>query len=101
MATKLTLLSARRKCFISTKVVLATEYKRRSVMCDNQATSAQDHNEGLTAEAIARGVLTELPLEEDRAITRGLMLCSEKTLARVFENEPDIYTVEDLKVRFR
>jgi len=79
-----------------------TEYKRCSVMCDNQATSAQDSKgEQPTAEAIARRGLTELPLNEDRAITRGLMILSEKTLARVFENEPDIYTVEDLKVRFR
>jgi len=71
-------------------------------MCDNQATSAQDSKgEQPTAEAIARRGLTELPLNEDRAITRGLMILSEKTLARVFENEPDIYTVEDLKVRFR
>ena len=35
--------------------------------------------------------------EEDRAITRGLMRLSERVLTRVFENEPDIYTVEDLK----
>lgn len=45
--------------------------------------------------------LTEEPLEEGRVITRGLMLCSGKTLSRVYENEPDIYTVDDLKVRFR
>jgi hypothetical protein len=45
--------------------------------------------------------LTEIPLDEDRAISRGLMILSEKSLASVFENEPDIYTVEDLKVRFR
>lgn len=43
----------------------------------------------------------ETPLEEDRAITRGLMILSERTLAPILENEPDIYTVEDLKVRFR
>jgi hypothetical protein len=43
----------------------------------------------------------ENPLEEDRAITRGLMILSERTLAPILENEPDIYTVEDLKVRFR
>jgi len=79
-----------------------TEYKRCSVMCDNQATRAHDSKEEEpTAEAIARRGLTELPLDEDRAITRGLMILSEKTLARVFENEPDIYTVQDLKVRFR
>lgn len=45
--------------------------------------------------------LTEEPLEEDRVITRGLMICSGKTLSRVYEDEPDIYAVDDLKVRFR
>ena len=45
--------------------------------------------------------LTEEPLDEDRVVTRGLMLCSSKTLSRVYENDPDIYTVDDLKVRFR
>ena len=38
---------------------------------------------------------------EDRAIARGLMKLSERALAPLLENEPDIYTVEDLKVRFR
>ncbi len=38
---------------------------------------------------------------EDRAITWGLMKLSERALAPLLENEPDIYTVEDLKVRFR
>ena len=52
-------------------------------------------------ETAAQCVLPEAPLEEDRAITRGLMRLSEKTLLRVFKNESDIYTVEDLKVRFR
>lgn len=79
-----------------------TKYERCSVMCDNQVTSAQDSKGGRPmADAIARRDLTELPLDEDRAITGGLMMLSEKSLARVFENEPDIYTVEDLKVRFR
>jgi hypothetical protein len=40
-------------------------------------------------------------ISEDRAITRGLMRLSERALAPLLENEPDIYTVEDLKVRFR
>lgn len=39
--------------------------------------------------------------ETDQTITKGIMHLSERTLARVYENEPDIYTVEDLKVRFR
>jgi len=39
-------------------------------------------------------------IDEDRAITRGLMRLSEKSLARILENEPDIYTLEDLKVIF-
>lgn len=33
--------------------------------------------------------LTEDPFEEDKTITRGLMTLSEKSLARVYENEPD------------
>ncbi len=50
---------------------------------------------------ISPAVMPKTPLEEDRAITRGLMILSERTLAPLLENEPDIYTVEDLKVRFR
>jgi hypothetical protein len=46
-------------------------------------------------------VLPEPTVEEDRAITRGIMRLSERTLTRVYENEPDIYRAEDLKVRFR
>jgi hypothetical protein len=42
-----------------------------------------------------------LPVDERRAITRGLMVLSERALAPILENEPDIYAVEDLKVRFR
>ena len=50
--------------------------------------------------------LQELPYDlqdpdEDREITRGLMRLSERALAPLLEKEPDIYTVEDLKVRFR
>jgi hypothetical protein len=44
--------------------------------------------------------LIETSIDEDRAITRSLMRLSEKTLARILENEPDIYTVDDLKIRF-
>jgi len=33
-------------------------------------------------------------------ISWGLMICSAKTLSKVYENEPDIYTVDDLKMRF-
>jgi hypothetical protein len=46
-------------------------------------------------------VVPETTFKEDRVITRGLMRLSEKTLASVLENEPNIYTVEDLKVRFK
>lgn len=38
---------------------------------------------------------------DDRRITRGLMKLSERALAQYLESEPDIYTVKDLKVRFR
>jgi hypothetical protein len=48
-----------------------------------------------------REPIPETPLEENRAITRGLMILSARALAPLLENEPDIYTVEDLKVRFR
>jgi hypothetical protein len=44
--------------------------------------------------------LREPSIDEDRVITRGLMKLSERTLARILENEPDIYTVDDLKIRF-
>jgi hypothetical protein len=39
-------------------------------------------------------------IDEDRAITRGLMRLSERSLARILDNERDIYTLEDLKVIF-
>jgi hypothetical protein len=42
-----------------------------------------------------------LPVDESRAITRGLMVLSERALAPLLEKEPDLYTVDDLKVRFR
>jgi hypothetical protein len=38
---------------------------------------------------------------DDRRIIRGLMRLSERPLAQYLESEPDIYTVKDLKVRFR
>jgi hypothetical protein len=44
--------------------------------------------------------LLENSLDEDRAITRGLMRLSERSLARILENEPDIYTLEDLNTKF-
>jgi len=52
------------------------------------------------------GGASQLPCDllepgEDRAITRGLMKLSERALAPLLENEPDIYSVDDLKVRFR
>jgi len=40
---------------------------------------------------------SQLP-EEDRS---GLMRASQRTLAPLIEKEADIYTVADLKVRFR
>ena len=44
--------------------------------------------------------MLENSLDEDRAITRGLMKLSERCLARILENEPDIYTLEDLNTKF-
>jgi hypothetical protein len=67
---------------------------------DNQVAGARDNQAG-QAVPERTSDLTEDPIEEDRAITRGLMILSEKSLASVYENEADIYTVEDLKVRFK
>jgi hypothetical protein len=46
-------------------------------------------------------VLLETSFEDDRAIVRDLMRASMQTLAPLIEKEADIYTVDDLKVRFR
>jgi hypothetical protein len=48
-----------------------------------------------------RDVLPETSLEDDRAIVMDLMRASALTLAPLIEKEADIYTVDDLKVRFR
>lgn len=59
------------------------------------------HTGGAEVETASPPALPEPSFdEEDRAITRGLMILSERVLTRVFENEPDIYTLEDLKIRF-
>jgi hypothetical protein len=59
------------------------------------------HEDGAEVETASPPALPETSFEEeDRAITRGLMILSERVLTRVFENEPDIYTLEDLKIRF-
>jgi hypothetical protein len=44
--------------------------------------------------------LPETSLDEDRAIARSLMRLSERSLERILENEPDIYTLEDLTIKF-
>lgn len=50
-----------------------------------------------------RPVGQELPydLEEPEDITRSLMILSEQSLHDFLASEPDIYTVDDLKVRYR
>ena len=48
-----------------------------------------------------RDVLPETSREDDRAIVRDLMRASAITLAPLIEKEADIYTVDDLKIRFR
>ena len=48
-----------------------------------------------------KGVLPETSSEDDRAIVMDLMRASALTLAPLIEKEADIYTVDDLKVRFR
>ena len=67
----------------------------------------QIKNRGFTSpeitklEAPATCVLPETSLEDDRIIIMGLMRASQQTLAPLIEKEADIYTVADLKVRFR
>jgi len=51
--------------------------------------------------APARRVLPETSFEDDRTIVKGLMRASQLTIAPLIEKEADIYTVADLKVRFR
>ena len=55
------------------------------------------------ANSVARvsHVLPESSLENDRTIVKGLMRASQQTLSSLIEKEADIYTVADLKVRFR
>jgi len=43
----------------------------------------------------------EISIEDDRAIVMDLMRASQLTLAPIIEKEADIYTIADLKVRFR
>lgn len=45
--------------------------------------------------------MTPSKKEDDKAIVTSLMRSSQLTLAPLIEREADIYTVEDLKVRFR
>ncbi len=39
--------------------------------------------------------------EEPEDITKSLMILSERSLHDFLASEPDIYTVDDLKVRYR
>ena len=39
--------------------------------------------------------------EEPEDITKSLMILSERSLHEFFASEPDIYPVDDLKVRYR
>jgi len=58
-------------------------------------------------ELLERRIITnDLPCDldepdDDREITRGLMKLSELSLHDFLASEPDIYTVDDLKVRYR
>ena len=51
--------------------------------------------------APAPRVLPEISSEDERTIVRGLMRASQLTIAPLIERDSDIYTVADLKVRFR
>jgi hypothetical protein len=37
----------------------------------------------------------------DESMTVGLMKLSEEAISDLYEGEPDLYSIEDLKVRFR
>lgn len=39
--------------------------------------------------------------EEPEDITKSLMILSERSLRDFLANEPDIYTVDDLMIRYR
>ena len=52
-------------------------------------------------EAVVRAVTTRVLPEDDRAVVIDLMRASELTLATLIEKEADIYTLEDLKIRFK
>lgn len=45
----------------------------------------------------SKALVPETPWEENRAITRGLMILSARAWAPLLENEPDVYTIKDLK----
>jgi len=40
-------------------------------------------------------------LEEPEDVTKSLMILSERSLQDFLASEPDVYTVDDLKVRYR
>lgn len=54
-------------------------------------------------EMIERKARHDVPydLEDPEDVTSSLMILSEQTLYDFLANEPDIYTVDDLKVRYR
>jgi len=54
--------------------------------------------EGLDEQKKMMPPRAENSIDEGRAITRGIMKLSERSLARIYENEPDLYTLEDLKI---
>jgi hypothetical protein len=51
--------------------------------------------------AVAGATAARVLHEDDRAVVMDLMRASERVLAPLIEKEADIYTVEDLKIRFR
>ena len=64
-------------------------------------------NRGVISPEIAKpedpapSVLPDPSFEDDRTIVMSLMRASQLTIAPLIEKEADIYTVADLKVRFR
>jgi hypothetical protein len=72
---------------------------------DEEDQMMQIINRGFISPEIAKPeaprVLPEPSLEDDRTIVMSLMRASQLTIAPLIEKEADIYTVADLKVRFR
>lgn len=76
---------------------------------DEMVCSDGLHNEGKDMMPVknagyiapASRILPETSFEDERIIVRGLIRASQLTIAPLIERDSDIYTIADLKVRFR